>query len=319
MNYYNENEIPNHKVVEILYLNNNRKKILHRSTDNIFQAYKGNTLHKIYNNFLINQYLVRKNKYQNAINENKEKTKTLRYKIRNLDNKNLNNIKEFSNNLGRNGYHKNNKINYSENNSFSNYCKKNYYELKNSLKFQHVNKYNYNQNYLNYFKNGMRKKIINEKNKNEFFNGNNSKIEIGPILSESNYQPHYPKIGKIEKININNIISIERPIEYNIKNERDQNNSFYTNNNDKLYISYDIKRRNNNLNKSISYIGENEYISPVIAKIAKRNFLMNNPYSEKRENLGPTRLINNPILYPISTYKYDFDRYLKDYHLNKFV
>ena len=46
---------------------------------------------------------------------------------------------------------------------------------------------------------------------------------------------------------------------------------------------------------------------------------MNNPYSEKRENLGPTRLINNPILYPISTYKYDFDRYLKDYHLNKFV
>ena len=319
MNYYNENEIPNHKVVEIIYLNNNRKNKLHKSTDNIFQAYQGNTLHKIYNNFLINQYLVRKNKYQNAINENKEKTKTLRYKIRNLDNKNLNNIKEFSNNLGRNGYHKDNEINYSENNSFSNYCKKNYYELKNSLKFQHVNKYNYNQNYLNYFKNGMRKKIINEKNKNEFFNGNNSKIEIGPILSESNYQPHYPKIGKIEKINMNNSISIERPIEYNIKNERDHNNSFYTNNNDKLYISYDIKRRNNNLNKSISYIGENEYISPVIAKIAKRNFLMNNPYSEKRENLGPTRLINNPILYPISTYKYDFDRYLKDYHLNKFV
>ena len=187
------------------------------------------------------------------------------------------------------------------------------------MKFQHVNKYNYNQNYLNYFKNGIRKKIINEKNKNEFFNDNNSKIEIGPILSESNYQPHYTKIGKIENINMNNSISIERPIEYNIKNERDHNNSFYTNNNDKLYISYDMKRRNNNLNKSMSYIGENEYISPVIAKIAKRNFLMNNPYSEKRENLGPTRLINNPILYPISTYKYDFDRYLKGYHLNKFV
>ena len=85
-----------------------------------------------------------------------------------------------------------------------------------------------------------------------------------------------------------------------------------------MYLSYD-KKGKNYLNKSIDYIENNEYISPVIAKIAKHNYLMRNPYSDKNKYLGPSRLINNPILYPISTYKYDFDRYLKNHHVNKFV
>ena len=315
MNYYNESDIPNHKEIKIIHLKNNRNKKFYSSTDNIFQFNKGNNLHKIYNNFLINPYIERRKQYQNVNNVNKEKAQNLKYKIRHFDNKNLNDIKEFSNNIRRNKYLRDSNINYSENNSFLNYNKKNYYEP-----LQQINKFNYNQNYyLGYFKNGknLRKKIIKVENKNELFYRNNSQIGIGPSLSESNYQPHYPKINKIE--NFNNSMIIERPIEYNIKNENNYNNYFYTNNNDKLYLSYDIKKRNNNLNKSISYDVENEYISPVIAKIAKRNYLMKNPYSEKSENLGPTKLINNPILYPISTYKYDFDRYLKDNYLNKFV
>ena len=46
---------------------------------------------------------------------------------------------------------------------------------------------------------------------------------------------------------------------------------------------------------------------------------MGNPYSDKNEYLGPSYLKNNPILYPISTYKFDFNRYINNYHVKKFV
>ena len=81
---------------------------------------------------------------------------------------------------------------------------------------------------------------------------------------------------------------------------------------------YDSKRKNQ-LNKSSDYLENNGYISPVIAKIAKHNYLMGNPFSDKNEYLGPSKLRNNPILYPISTYKFDFNRYIRNYHVNKFV
>ena len=68
MNYYNESDIPNHKEIKIIHLKNNRNKKFYSSTDNIFQFNKGNNLHKIYNNFLINPYIERRKQYQNVNN-----------------------------------------------------------------------------------------------------------------------------------------------------------------------------------------------------------------------------------------------------------
>ena len=321
MKYSNESEIPNHKEIKISYLNKNRRKKFHRSTDNIFQTYRGYTLHTIYNNFLVNPYLVRNKRYQNAINDNTENTHTFRYKNRYLyNNNNLNNINESNYNSRRNQY-LNNNVNYSENNAELNYERNNYNEGQNNiLKFPKIN--NNLNNYNNNLKNGkfiLRKKIFNEENKN-LPNYENHKFHTidQEISSERNNYSKPEEYPKLPKTYINNNISIERTIEYNIKNEKEYNDSFYTNNNNKLYLSYD-KKRKNYLNKNIDYIENNEYISPVIAKIAKHNYLMRNPYSDKNEYLGPSRLINNPILYPISTYKYDFDRYLKNHNVNKFV
>jgi hypothetical protein len=157
---------------------------------------------------------------------------------------------------------------------------------------------------------------MNEENKNKPIYENTKFQTIDDVIPTKRNNtsiPEYPNIPKI-----NNNMSIERTIEYNIKNEKEYNDSFYTNNNNKLYLSYD-KKGKNYLNKSIDYIENDEYISPVIAKIAKHNYLMRNPYSDKNEYLGPSRLLNNPILYPISTYKFDFNRYIKNYHVNKFV
>jgi hypothetical protein len=118
MYYYNEKEIPNHKEIKINYLNNNKKKFIHRSTDNIFGTYRGYTLHTIYNNFLVNPYLVRNRRYQNAINENYEKNRTLNNKNRYMYNKNVNNIIEKNNiNSIRNEYsNDNNNIKINNNN-----------------------------------------------------------------------------------------------------------------------------------------------------------------------------------------------------------
>ena len=105
---------------------------------------------------------------------------------------------------------------------------------------------------------------------------------------------------------------IERPIEYNINVNNNYTDNFYTNNNNKLSLSYDIKFSNNNLLK-------NKYTSPIITNIAKKNYIQNNPFSDKNIYLGPTMLKTNPILYPIDTYKIDFNRYIKDNYVNKFI
>ena len=321
MKYYNEVEIPNHKEIKISYLNKNKRKKFHRSTDNIFETYRGYTLHTIYNNFLVNPYLVRNKRYQNAINDNAENTHTFRYKNRYLyNNNNLNSVNEFSNNKKRNE-NINGNINYIENNAELNYERKNYGEGQNNiLKFPKINSNfsNYNNNNLKNGKFILRKKIINEENKNKPIYENTKFQTIDDVIPTKRNNISIPEYPKIPKINNNNNMSIERTIEYNIKNEKEYNDSFYTNNNNKLYLSYD-KKGKNYLNKSIDYIENDEYISPVIANIAKHNYLMRNPYSDKNEYLGPSRLLNNPILYPISTYKFDFNRYIKNYHVNKFV
>ena len=178
-----------------------------------------------------------------------------------------------------------------------------YYNIPKKTKLPRlINEQNINNNRNNI---NIRKKIMNKKN-------------ITPYDYNDNYNNYQYKI-KNETVpsyfsnKYKNKIIIERPIEYNIKKEKENIDSFYTNNNDKLYLSYDIGRKEY-LNGSL----DNEYISPVIAKIAKHNYLMKNPYTDKKENLGPSMLRNNPILYPISTYKFDFKRYINNYHVNKF-
>jgi len=301
MNYYNEREIPNHKEIKINYLNKYKKKKVHRSTDNIFGTYRGYTLHTIYNNFLVNPYLIRNSRYKNAINENTQRQ---------------NNRYSYNNSVenGNGNLHLNNINNENFNKIPSNYETREYNNKPNNLKFPKIN---FNLKQLNKG-NYIRRKIISEEYKNNLLYENNNNQEIKEANpSEKRNIPKFPKIKNDNYNNNINNISIERPIEYNIKTERDYNNSYYTNNNDKLYLSYDKKRRNKYLNRSLDYVQENEYISPVMAKIAKHNYLMRNPYSDKKEYLGPSRLKNNPILYPVITYKFDFNRFIRDYHVNK--
>lgn len=79
----------------------------------------------------------------------------------------------------------------------------------------------------------------------------------------------------------------------------------YPNNNQELQAINDV-------------LEKKEFISPVITKIAKKNYLSQNPYSAKKETLGPTMLQMNPILYPIDSYKFDFDRYIRRDYVKKY-
>ena len=148
--------------------------------------------------------------------------------------------------------------------------------------------------------------------------------KIKNIKSVGNENYHYKNEEYINQ-NLNNRYDLS-----NHKNDIDMANSFdYTNqkqilnkinkrddlnikdmDNNRLRLSYDNIRRSYN-NKG--------YVSPIIAQIARKNYLGNNPYTDKEQNLGPTMLKNNPILFPIDTYKFDFNRYIKDDYLNKYI
>jgi len=292
MEYYNEQETQNHKVIKIKYLNNYKNKSYkHSSTDNIFQNKKGKSLHKIYNKFLVNPYLVRNSRYRNALNNiNQTQDNNNRYKniydyINRKEEENKEDKKEpIINNI-------NEELNTPLNNNFNHI-------------FPNIN-INKEDNMVNNIK-SIRQNFLNETNKNK--NQEEYKNYLINNINVNKYdESEFPKIKN------NNFNIIERPIEYNINDRNDHNDIYFTNNNNKLSLSYDVKNR-----KDIRNIIGNQYISPIIAKIAKHNYLMRNPYSYKDEYLGPTSLKNNPILYPISTYKFDFNRYIKNYHVNKF-
>ena len=278
MEYYNEQEMPNYKVIKIKHLNHYKNQYKYSSTDNILENKGGNNLHKIYNKFLVNPYLIRNSRYRNALN-NINKTQD--------NNKNINfqNIEELYE--GKKDSNPN--------------------DLKNL-----INSDNSPTNNISSMRNNKNKNIFNTKIRNQLFNEekkNNIYQEENinqPINSKNNLNNiDFPKI-KNKNYNI-----IERPIEYNINYNKNYNDIYFTNNNNRLSLSYDVKNKNN--------INGKQYISPIIAKIAKNNYLMRNPYSDKNEYLGPSALINNPILYPISTYKFDFNRYIRNYHVNKFI
>ena len=319
MYYFNEESSPNHKEIKIRNLSNYKKMKVHRSTDNIFGTYRGYTLHSIYNNFLINPYLVRNSKYHNALNDQNQKTQILKYyNNKYLHNKNLNKLNEPINNEGKvgreySGFY----TNHNDNIKPMNYKMEENYNQPPNMKFTNVHdNHNYltNENYIN-----IKKMRMNEDIKNKSIYENNLKeindINLSLRSDISNYQENPKKY-------YNNDMIIERPIEYIIKTQRKLDDSFYINDYyDKIRSSYNNKKRNNRYsNRSVDFTidYDKEYISPVVAKNAKHHYLMRNPYTEKEEYLGPTSLTNNPILYPISTYKYDYERYLKDYYVNKF-
>ncbi len=124
------------------------------------------------------------------------------------------------------------------------------------------------------------------------------------------------------KINLN-IPSQSNSIKKNITNYDNNYNrlsprTIYEN--ELLKHNYPNMRSENNQNLEIineEDLEKNEYISAIITKIAKKNYLCQNPYTNKKEDLGPSMLQINPILYPIDSYKFDFDRYKKKDYVKK--
>ena len=289
MEYYKEKETPNHKIIKIKHLNNFKNRpYKYSSTDNIFENENAESLHKIYNRFLVSPYLIRKSRYQNAL-----------YNINFTEDRDKYRINNYYNNIKK-------KEEFFEDRKETNQNKKN--EINEHLKYedgQYINfpniKNKQNQNIIN--NQNFKNKILNEEN------GNRYKEENKNNFINKNEDFEFPKV-----INKNSYNEIQRPIEYNIIYKNNNNGMYYSNNNDKLSLSYDIKKSRN-----IKKFDENQYISPIIAKIAKHNYLMRNPYSDKDEYLGPSNLKNNPILYPINTYKFDFSRYINKFHINKFA
>lgn len=287
MEYYKEQETPNHKIIKIKHLNNfKHKSYKYSSTDNIFQKEKGESLHKIYNRFLISPYLIRKSRYQNALNT----IDIDKVRFNNYYNSINNNIKKKEE-----IFEDRKEINQDKKNEFNEHLK---YEDDKYINFPNIIK---NQNENEIKNHNIRNLILNEGNRNMYHE------EYKNNLINKNEVFEFPKINKKD----NN--KIQRSIEYNIIYKDNNNGMYYSNNNNKLSLSYDIKKSRN-----IKKFDKNQYISPIIAKIAKHNYLMRNPYSGKDEYLGPSNLKNNPILYPVDTYKFDFNRYINRYHINKF-
>ena len=203
MEYYNESENPNHKMIRIKNINNYKdREYKHSSTDNIFKNNKGDTLHKIYNKFLINPYLVRNSRYINALNNINYIKEEKKY-----FNNNYNNIQNIQESI-------------KENKKEVVYDKSN--ELNNYLNLEDSHDDNINNNNINKKENtiknvkSIRNKIFNEENKN----GYQEDYKIN--LLKNNKIKEFPKI---ESKYIHN--TIERPIEYNIIYKNNDTDMYY--------------------------------------------------------------------------------------------
>ena len=280
---YNKKEIQNYKLFNIKNMNNYKNKSYrYGSTDNIFENNKENSLHKIYNKFLVNPYLIRNRRYPYLINSNNETNQ----------NKYNNNFHYITPNLIKKNMLKS-QIDEENNLNKSN-------EKEKEINFPSIDEQT-NNNMINSQTVETNNNVRKIRNKIYYRNNREESLEE----NKANNMVDFPRINSREHN------TIERPIEYNINNNND---IYYTKNKNQLNLSYDVKNE-----RKYQMIDNHEYISPIIAKIAKHNYLMRNPFSDKNEYLGPSRLRNNPILYPISTYKFDFDRYIKNYHVHKFV
>jgi hypothetical protein len=255
------------------------------------------SLHNIYNKFLVNPYLARISKYRNILN-NADTTR--------INNRYPNLYKYFDSKEGKSNEEK--KESFNNNNHNKVIKPLNINKPNNLINLPSINNNN-EDNIVNNNKN-IRNELFNEATKKSYqeeYKINYSNNDINK--NKKNDEIWFPKLKA------NNFNTIERPIEYNINHNNYQNDLYYTNNNNKLSLSYDFNNR-----KSFNNVDGNEYISPVVAKLAKHNYLMRNPYSNNNDYyLGPTSLVNNPILYPISTYKFDLNRYINHYYVNKFA
>ena len=128
MEYYNEGETPNHKMIKIKNINNLKKRgYKHSSTDNIFNNKKGISLDKIYNKFLTNPYLVRNSRYINALNSiNYTRDDTKYFNNNNYDNNPKSEEKTYEN-------MKEKEITYDKSDELNNYLK---YEDNHNNNFQ---------------------------------------------------------------------------------------------------------------------------------------------------------------------------------------
>lgn len=202
-------------------------------------------------------------------------------------------------------------VNYEDNNDKYRYPQNyNNYELLNK---EGINNYNSNINNENYYLNN--NPILEEKiNKKQIQTPNNISF-INPKENfhynfydnadgedNRNYQLTDNYINKYDNRINNKLESDEDKLfDKRINNENTYNTINYNNN--RLGLSSD------NIKETYRREG---YVSPIIAQIAKKNYLSGNPYTDKKQNLGPTMLKTNPILYPIDTYKFDINKYLKD-------
>ena len=264
--------------------------------ENIFRRHRFINYDKIYNRFLTNHYppLYYKNSSIEVENINKNKKFEEANKIYEDENKNIYQ-KRKPDEYNENIYSLNEEKNY---NNYNQKLKNDYFKndfpfkedkdqiIKDNLNESDKNKneiYQYNRSYNNYHYNN------NKNNKNETTNQN--------IQNYNNYQiteSYYNKNNKNQ---------------YNYNQRYLRNNSF--SNTRDLYKS-DINSFSV-FNESSRNTNNKGYISPIITQIAKKNYLVDNPFTGKNQNLGPTTLNSNPIVYPINTYKIDLNRYMNKF------
>ena len=261
------------------------------SSEDIFKRNKFVNYDKIYNQFLTSPYPPMYYKRSARYNDDLYKIKSMNEK-ENLVDKDINN------------YQYTHPQDYNE------------IRLLNQNKINSYNtKINNEYNYLN------NNKDLEEEIKKEPIYSRNKILDKSLINNSRNY--HYNNYGNLteyDDININNNLDYQISNNINDKNTLDVKNSFHKMNNINNLNNIDIN--NNRLSVSNDKIRETYnnkgYVSPIIAQIAKKNYLENNPYSAKEQNLGPSMLKINPILYPIDTYKFDFNRYIKGDFVNKY-
>ena len=261
-----------------------------------FDKYPRNatTLHNLYNKFLIL-------KYPNSRN-------------RGYFNNNNNTIK---NNVATNNVINN--INFNNENNLNN--KQYYNEISKNL--------NDNSNKDNEYKLQEEKQIIFS-NKTPNIQRHNMRIGYTPNKINQPYQLsneiQFQEIND-KKTNIDNNNNYNNNYNNNISDNYNRN---FNNN----YINYKRKILNTPIKASnYNYFANNDqndddcsrssknkgYLSPVITNIAKHYYLSGNPYSDKNEDLGPSNLRINPIVYPIDSYRFDFNRYIRGDYVKKFV
>ena len=261
------------------------------SSEDIFKRNKFVNYDKIYNQFLTSPY------------------PPMYYKRSSRYNDDLYKVKPFN--------EKENLV-AKDNNNYQYTHPQDYNEIR-LLDHNKINSYNTKiNNEYNYLNNN---KDLEEEIKKEPIYSRNKILDKSLINNSRNY--HYNNYGNLteyDDININNNLDYQISNNINDKNTLDVKNSFHKMNNINNLNNIDIN--NNRLSVSNDKIRETYnnkgYVSPIIAQIAKKNYLENNPYSAKEQNLGPSMLKINPILYPIDTYKFDFNRYIKGDFVNKY-